>query len=154
MILAFFGGGKGKTSAALGVALRAWGHGMRVLYAGVMKTPIYMGEEVGEYKAMRKMGVDVVYLTDFGRPEKVFYYALDVGGEYDVVILDELLYAVRQGFIPSAELKKLKDVKNHVVATGGYWQDDFTHIFDLATEMREVKHYFKKGVLAIRGVDY
>ncbi|MDT7874876.1 MAG: cob(I)yrinic acid a,c-diamide adenosyltransferase, partial [Pyrobaculum sp.] len=54
MLLAYVGGGKGKTTAGLGVALRAWGHGYRVLVAFLMKTPFYMGEEVGEYKALRR----------------------------------------------------------------------------------------------------
>lgn len=154
MRLAFYGGGKGKTSAALGIALRSWGHGLKVLYAGVMKTPMYLGEEVGEYKALRKIGVDTVYLTDLGRPEKVFEYVLASWRNYDVVILDELLYAVRQRFISPTRLAELASIEAHVVATGGYWTEELAQYFDLITELREVRHPFRQGQLAVRGLDY
>ena len=66
MLLADVGGGKGKTTVGLGVALRAWGHGYRVLAAFMMKTPLYMGEEVGEYKALRRLGIDVIHTPGLG----------------------------------------------------------------------------------------
>lgn len=153
-MLAFYGGGKGKTSAALGIVMRAWGHGMRVLYVGLMKTPFYQGEEVGEYKAMRRMGVDVLYLTDFKNPAEGLRRALELSGGYDVVVLDEFLYAVRQGFLSPSAVGQLAGVKPHVVVTGNYWEPQFADVFDLVTRLEEVKHYYKKGVLAVRGVDW
>ncbi|MEM1637275.1 MAG: cob(I)yrinic acid a,c-diamide adenosyltransferase [Pyrobaculum sp.] len=154
MLLAFYGGGKGKTSAALGIVLRSWGHGMRVLYVGLMKTPFYQGEEVGEYKAMRRMGVDVLYLPDFKSPAEGLRRALELAEGYDLVVLDELFYAVRQGLLPSSALALLSNVKPHVVATGNYWEPGFADFFDLVTRLEEVKHYYRRGVLAVRGVDW
>ncbi|MFN7105627.1 MAG: cob(I)yrinic acid a,c-diamide adenosyltransferase [Pyrobaculum sp.] len=152
MRLAFYGGGKGKTSAALGVALRAWGHGMKVLYAGVLKTPVYMGEEVGEYKAMKRMGIDVIYLSEFKKPQAVLDYVISNAEKYDLVILDELLYAVRQGFINSRHVAM--GVETHVVATGNYWIDEFINYFDLVTRLDNVKHYYATSRIAVRGLDW
>ena len=154
MRLAFTGSGKGKTSAALGIALRAWGHGLRVLYVGVMKTPFYMGEEVGEYKAMRRLGIDAVYLTDLRSPAALLEYALSQGDSYDVGMLDELLYAVRQDLLEPRHLGDLARLRSHVVVTGGYWEEGFGGYFDLVTRLDNVKHYYQRGVLAIRGLDW
>ncbi|MFN3803503.1 MAG: cob(I)yrinic acid a,c-diamide adenosyltransferase [Pyrobaculum sp.] len=151
MRLAFYGGGKGKTSAALGIALRAWGHDMRVLYAGVLKTPIYMGEEVGEYRAMRRMGIDTIYLSEFKKPQAILEYVISNAEKYDVIILDELLYAVRQGFINPRHVDI--GVKTHIVVTGNYWIDEFINYFDLATRLDNIKHYYATRV-AIRGLDW
>ena len=154
MRLAFHGGGKGKTSAALGIALRAAGHGLRVLYAGVMKTPYYQQEEVGEYKAMRRLGIHTLYLTDIGNPKLLYEYALEAADNYDVVILDEVLYAVRQGFLRPADLVKIRGVEAHLVATGNYWEPQLAELFDLVTRVEAEKHYYEKGAVAIRGLDW
>lgn len=152
MKLAFYGGGKGKTSAALGIALRAWGHDMRVLYAGVLKTPIYMGVEVGEYKALKRMGIDAIYLSEFKKPQAILEYVISHGDDYDVVILDEVLYAVKQGFIQPRQLNM--DIKPHIVATGNFWMEEFTNYFDLVTHLDNVKHYYDTNRIAIRGLDW
>ncbi|AAL62746.1 MULTISPECIES: cob(I)yrinic acid a,c-diamide adenosyltransferase [Pyrobaculum] len=154
MRLAFHGPGKGKTTAALGTALRAYGHGMRILYVGVMKTPYYMGEEVGEYKAMKRLGIDAVYLTELKSPKAALQYAVDAAGRYDVIILDEVLYAIRQGLISRDELKKLEGVESHVIATGNYWHPSLRDIFHLITRLDAEKHYYNLGNKAIKGLDW
>ena len=153
MILAYVGGGKGKTTAGLGVALRAWGHGYRVLAAFLMKTPIYMGEEVGEYKALRRLGVDVVTVEEFGNPQAMWESVVEVLDSYDLVLLDEFNYAVRQGFIAPGEVLRLRDVKPHVVVTGNHLWPELAEAADLISEIRAVKHYYPKAI-GVKGLDW
>jgi len=153
VILAYVGGGKGKTTAGLGVALRAWGHGYRVLAAFLMKTPIYMGEEVGEYKALRRLGVDVVTVEEFGNPQAMWESVVEVLDSYDLVLLDEFNYAVRQGFIAPGEVLRLRDVKPHVVVTGNHLWPELAEAADLISEIRAVKHYYPKAI-GVKGLDW
>jgi cob(I)alamin adenosyltransferase len=153
VLLVYTGGGKGKTTAALGTLLRAWGHGMRVLAAFVMKTPYYMGEEVGEYKALRKLGVDVAYLSDFGSPLALVESVLEVADSYDLVILDEFNYAVRQGFIDPSYVKKLAALRPHVIITGNYLWPEAEEAADLISTIQPTKHYYSRQV-AIKGLDW
>ena len=153
VLLAYVGGGKGKTTAGLGVALRAWGHGYRVLAAFLMKTPIYMGEEVGEYKALRRLGVDVVTVEEFGNPQAMWESVVEVLDSYDLVLLDEFNYAVRQGFIAPGEVLRLRDVKPHVVVTGNHLWPELAEAADLISEIRAVKHYYPKAI-GVKGLDW
>ncbi|ABL88534.1 cob(I)yrinic acid a,c-diamide adenosyltransferase [Pyrobaculum islandicum DSM 4184] len=153
MILAYVGGGKGKTTAALGTALRAWGHGMRVLAAFVMKTPFYMGEEVGEYKALRRLGIDVLTLWDLRRPEEVLKEALARANDYDLVILDEVNYAVRQGFIDPKALLSLSRERPHFILTGDFEYPELYQVADLISRVEAVRHYYSKRV-GVKGLDW
>lgn len=154
LILAFYGGGKGKTTSALGVVLRAWGHGLRILYAAVMKTPFYMGEEVGEFRALRRLGVDVISLADAHSPGEVLREAVSEADNYDLVVLDELLYAVRQGYISSRDLLMLRNLKPHVVVTGNFWVPEVGSVSDLITRMVDERHYSRRGYRGVRGLDW
>lgn len=152
VLLAYVGSGKGKTTAGLGLLLRAWGHGMRVLAAFMMKTPRYMGEEVGELKALRRLGIGVVTLDEFGSPSAMFESILEVLDEYDVVLLDEFNYAVRQGLLEPSDVLRLARARAHAILTGNYvWQE--LYAADMISEVRLVKHYYPKRV-AVRGLDW
>ena len=153
MLLAYMGGGKGKTTAGLGVALRAWGHGYRVLAAFMMKTPFYMGEEVGEHKALRRLGVDVVTIEEFGNPHAMWESVVEVLDSYDLVLLDEFNYAVKQGFIAPGEVLRPWDVKPHVVVTGNHLWPELAEAADLISEIRAVKHYYPKAA-GVKGLDW
>ena len=153
MILAYVGGGKGKTTAGLGVALRAWGHGFRVLAAFLMKTSTYMGEEVGEHKALKRLGIDVVTLEEFGNPQAMWESVLEVLDGYDLVLLDEFNYAVRQGFLAPGDVLSLKGAKPHVVITGNHLWPELVEAADLISEVRPVKHYYPRTV-GVKGLDW
>ena len=154
LVLAFYGGGKGKTTSALGVALRAWGHGLRILYAAVMKTPFYMGEEVGEFRALKRLGIDVISLADVHSPREVLRRAMADAGDYDLVILDELLYAVKQGYVAPRDLLVLRNLGPHVVVTGNYWVPEVGAVSDLITRMVDERHYSRRGHRGVRGLDW
>ena len=168
LIQVYTGKGKGKTTAALGLALRAWGRGLRVAVVQFMK----MGEEYGEISALKKLpGIDVF---QFGRDRLIIkgkHTEEDVrlakqglrkakeslSGNYDVVILDEVNVVTDFGIITPEEVmdivrSRAPDVE--VVMTGRNAPDLFIEEADLVTEMRMVKHPFESGVLAREGIEY
>lgn len=153
MLLVYTGDGKGKTTAALGLLLRAWGHDMKVLAAFLMKTPRYMGDLTGEYKALRKLGVDALYLEDHKTPRDLLDEALSRAPDYDLVILDEFNYAVRQGPLKPSDFKRLIGLKANVVVTGNYYFDEMA-LADLISEVKSVKHYYSKGIVGVKGLDW
>ncbi|MFB6490869.1 MAG: cob(I)yrinic acid a,c-diamide adenosyltransferase [Thermoproteus sp. AZ2] len=153
MLLAYTGGGKGKTTAALGLALRAWGHDMRVLTAFLMKTPRYLNDYTGEYKALRRLGVKALYLEDHKTPRELLEEALSEADEYDLVVLDEFNYAVRQGFLGPSDVKRLLGLKPHVVITGNFEYPEL-YLADLVSEVVAKKHYYQKGAVGVRGLDW
>ncbi len=153
MLLVYTGDGKGKTTAALGLLLRAWGHDMKVLAAFLMKTPRYMGDLTGEYKALKKLGVDSLYLEDHRTPRELLEEALARASDYDLIVLDEFNYAVRQGFLKPSDLRRVAGLKAHVVITGNYYFEEMA-LADLISEVRSVKHYYSKGLVGVKGLDW
>ncbi len=153
MILAYVGGGKGKTTAGLGLVLRAWGHGMRILAAFMMKTPRYMGQEIGEHKALKKLGIEVVTLEDFGNPQAMLESILEVADNYDLILLDEFNYAVRQKMLSEKDVTSLTSLKPHVVVTGNYLWQELVQSAHLISEIRPIKHYYPHHV-AVKGLDW
>lgn len=162
----YTGDGKGKTTAALGLALRAAGAEYRVFIGQFMKKGEY-----SEIKALERLSPHVT-VTQYGR--KGFISAPseedirtaqhgfeEIGqvissGEYRIVILDELLVAVDLGLVPAEDLLQLLSLRPpHVelVLTGRNAHPAIIDAADLVTEMREVKHYFHKGVGARRGIE-
>jgi len=168
LVTVFTGNGKGKTSAALGIALRALGHGLRVRIVVFMKG----GFSYGEDKALEKL--PNVSLERFGPPSfcdpanireedrsearRALQAARDaLRGEYDVVVLDEVNVAAAWGLIPVEEvleLVKKKPPQMDLVLTGRYADARIVDLADVVTEMVEVKHPFPKGVKARRGIDF
>ena len=169
MIQVYTGNGKGKTTAALGLALRAWGRGLRVAVIQFMK----MGDEYGEISAIRKLsGID---LFQYGRDQLIIkgkHTPEDVrlakqglrkakqalsGKKYDVVILDEVNVVAYFGIVRPEEVMEVvrsRAQEVEVVLTGRNAPKLFIDEADLVTEMRMIKHPYEAGVLARAGIEF
>lgn len=173
LIMVFTGDGKGKTSAALGTALRACGHNMRVSMVQFVKSPTDSGEELAakrlkpEFelitagKGFLNIPGQQAPLEDHKRAaEEAFAFAQQriASGYWDVVILDEINVAVDLGLLDVSRVVavlKNKPQKLHVILTGRGAHADLIAAADMVTEMRLVKHpYDEKGMPAQRGIDY
>ncbi len=164
LVIVNTGDGKGKTTAALGILTRAWGRGMRVCMLQFIKE---REAHFGEEQAARKMDVEVIplgggftwmseniaqdrALAREGR-EKI------ESGDYDVVILDEITYCFKFGWL---ELDEVLDVLRrraplqHVILTGRDAPPALIDFADLVTEMREIKHPYHDGVKAQKGIEF
>ncbi len=172
LIIVHTGPGKGKTTAALGTALRAVGQGLKVLMVQFLKGSWHYGE----LDAVRMLGEDRVKILPMGRgfvkvgtekpdPEDVrlveeawrFASEKIAGEEYDLVILDEINYAISYKMLdPGAVVETLRNKPEmvHVILTGRNAHPSIVECADLVTEMREVKHPFQKGIVAQRGIEY
>lgn len=169
MVQVYTGLGKGKTTASLGLAARAVGHGLKVSIVQFMKGSI----DYGELDSMKKLGVDVL---QFGRPDFVNPKCLDPidielandafreliritqSGNYDLVIADEINVAVHFGLIKEQDVLRViasKSKKTELVLTGRYASDKIMEIADLVTEMKEIKHYYNTiGLGARKGIEF
>jgi cob(I)alamin adenosyltransferase len=172
LIIVHTGPGKGKTTAALGTAFRAVGQGLRVLMVQFIKGSWHYGE----LDAARMLGEDRFRILPMGRgfvkigaekpePEDVrlveeaWQFASEKirSGEFDMVILDEINYAIRYKMLdPEKVLQALKEKPEmvHVILTGRNAHPSIVEFADLVTEMREVKHPYQKGIAAQRGIEY
>jgi cob(I)alamin adenosyltransferase len=171
LVLINTGPGKGKTTAAMGTALRAVGNGLRVLMLQFLKGSWHYGEldaveAFGSNFVMKQMGRGFVKIggaeTD---PEDVKMVeaaweeacAAILSGEWDMVILDEINYAIGYGMLDAAkvvEALKIRPAMVHVILTGRNAHPSLVEVADTVTEMREVKHAYQKGILAQRGIEY
>ncbi|WP_048151658.1 cob(I)yrinic acid a,c-diamide adenosyltransferase [Palaeococcus ferrophilus] len=163
----YTGNGKGKTTAAFGLAVRMLGSGGRVMIIQFMKSPRVYGEQI----QIEKCGalIESLGLPKFvhGKPEpddieaarKALRRAKEVvsSGEWDLVILDEICVALGFGMLDVGEVKELIEAKaphTELVLTGRYCPEELFEVADYVTEMREVKHPYQKGIMARRGVEY
>ncbi len=163
----YTGNGKGKTTAAFGLAVRMLGSGGKVIILQFMKA----GNVYGEQKKIAECGavIESLGLPKFvhGKPEpddieaakKALKRAKELvsSGEWDMVILDELCVALGFGMLDIEEVKELirsKAPHTELVLTGRYCPEELFGLADYVTEMREVKHPYMKGVLARRGVEF
>jgi cob(I)alamin adenosyltransferase len=164
----YTGNGKGKTTAAIGLAIRAIGAGLKVLFVQFVK-----GLPYSEHKALSRF--ENLTIKQFGRPEFIhskpslediqaardgYNFVLDVfnnnSSSYDVVILDEANIAVFFGLFTDDELLELikkKPQNTELVITGRYATQKIIDAADLVTEMKEVKHYYTQGVIARDGIE-
>lgn len=165
----YTGNGKGKTTAALGLALRAAGAGLRVYILQLMKEYPYSELEALRPHADRitveqACGDAFVYRREPAPPEEkaAATAALDraraamVAGRYDVVVLDEACVSIYFGLITVDQLLTLLDDRPEtveLVLTGRYCPDAVLERADLITEMREVRHYYTEGVRARKGIE-
>ena len=167
-IQVYTGNGKGKTTAAFGLALRAVGAGKKVFFAQFVK-----GKSYSEIEAVQKY-IPEITIKQYGLgcfivkipTEKDIYAAREglaevsgilTSGEYDVVVLDEASIAVYYKLFSIEELIeaiKNKRKETEVIITGRYANEKLTEIADLITEMKEVKHYYNYGVEARKGFEY
>jgi len=183
LVQIYTGTGKGKTTAALGLGLRAAGHGMKVIMVQFMKTVRYYGELesvkklapnfeiVQKGKPCTRPDADCMECrecffhpeepvqADFDAARDAMEFAADVisKDEYDIVILDEILYAVKFDLIKASAVAKLINEKPpnlELVLTGADAPPELIDLADLVTEMREVKHPFQQGQEARKGIEY
>ena len=164
----YTGAGKGKTTAALGLALRASGAGLRIFIAQFAK-----GIETSEVRALRKLSRHIT-LKQFGtraflkkKPSRIdgmlaaegmaAVEKIIAGGRFDVVILDELCAVCYCNLVPVERvLDCIRSRPDHVevIITGRSAPKELVEAADLVTEMREVKHYYSKGAQARKGIEY
>jgi len=171
LIIVNTGPGKGKTTAAMGTALRAVGNGMRVLMLQFLKGSWHYGEldaveTFGDKFVMKQMGRGFVKVggaetdpEDVRMVEDAWHEAEQaiLSGQWDLIVLDEINYAISYGMLDPAkvvEVLKRKPEMVHVILTGRNAHPTIVELADTVTEMREVKHAYQKGVLAQRGIEY
>jgi cob(I)alamin adenosyltransferase len=169
MVEIFTGDGKGKTTAALGIALRASGHGLKVFIVYFMKGGFLYGEQLilSQLPNIKfaKFGLESfvdpnnVTEAEKGEARKALQKAKEVtfSNEYDIVILDEINVAAAWKLIDTEEVVKLikeKPKRVELILTGRYANDKFIELADLVTNMTKVKHPYDKGILARKGIDY
>ena len=171
LIIVNTGPGKGKTTAAMGTALRAVGQGMRVLMLQFLKGSWHYGEldavkAFGDKFIMKQMGRGFVKVgaekpdpEDVRMVEDAWTEAAHAiqSGEWDLVVLDEINYAITYGMLDPAKVVATltsKPEQVHVILTGRNAHSAVVDIADTVTEMRQVKHAYEKGVMAQRGIEY
>ncbi|MGA8107854.1 MAG: cob(I)yrinic acid a,c-diamide adenosyltransferase [Acidobacteriaceae bacterium] len=171
LILINTGPGKGKTTAAMGTALRAVGNGMRVLMLQFLKGSWHYGEldaakAFGDNFVLRQMGRGFVKIggaetdpEDIRLVEDAWQEARRaiLSGDWDLVILDEINYAISYGMLDPAQvvatLQERPD-RVHVILTGRNAHPSLIAIADTVTEMRQLKHAYDQGILAQKGIEY
>jgi len=170
LILLYTGNGKGKTTAALGQVLRAAGHGFKVAIIQFIKSL----ETTGEIKTAKKIFAEHLEIYPMGtgftwdaKDREELRRAAKKGwslarekiesGNYCMVILDELTYALNYGLLDEDEVVsflKQKPARLHIIITGRDASDKLIGLADLVTEMKEIKHPYKKGVKAMKGIEF
>jgi len=169
MIHVYTGTGKGKTTAALGCALRAVGHNMRVCVIQFMKGNIDYGElesarRLDPNLVIHQMGRETFVSKDNPDPvdrewaEKGFKLAAEtvMSGNYDVVVLDEICCALDFSLISLGEVLDLirqKPASLELILTGRGAPGEIIEAADLVTEMKEVKHYYRQGITSRIGIE-
>lgn len=168
LLMVYTGDGKGKTTAAVGQAVRALGHGYRVFMLHFMK-----GRDYGEFLAARNIpGLTIVKagrdeFVKRGDPEpldvemarKALKMAREAiqNGDYDLVVLDELNVAVNYGLLPLEEV--LDILRNRpagvdIILTGREAAPEIMALADLVSEVKEIKHHYASGVQSRKGIEY
>jgi len=169
LIQVYTGAGKGKTTCALGLALRAVGQGFKVFMVQFLKT-----DDTGETQAARRLAPDFTMQSfgvsgfprlsdpdpktvDAARQAFALARRTILAGEHDLVILDEVNLCLAYGLAPLAEMLEVLRQRPpyvEVVLTGRSAPPELVDLADLVTEMRPVKHYYEAGVKARRGIEW
>jgi cob(I)alamin adenosyltransferase len=169
LVQVYTGNGKGKTSAAFGLALRAVGRGLKVYIIQFIKGGFDYGELYvvdklpnltlrsfgrGKFVTEKPAGKEDIRLAEeaFALGEKIVK-----SGEYDIVILDEINVAMKLELIETEkvlELIRAKPKQVELVLTGRYAPSEIIEAADLVTEMKEIKHPFNNGYQARKGIEY
>ena len=172
MIQVYTGNGKGKTTAAIGQGIRAYGNGLKIVMIQFLKS-----NETGELNVLRELGDNFKlvrlekkrgFVWNLNNEEievlkkeviEEYNYARDIlrNDLCDVLILDEIMGALKNNFLTEEnvlELLKLKKNNVEIILTGREVPEKILNHADLVTEMKEIKHYFSKGVNARKGIEY
>jgi len=172
LVIVYTGGGKGKTSAALGLVLRAVGYNHKVCMIQFVKGSWHYGEldsakRLAPEFEMITAGKGFVGILDDKSPREEHVKAANdtlmisrekiASGKFDVVILDEINYAVQLELLKLddvIDLIKSKPAELDLVLTGNHATKEVIELADLVTEMKEIKHPFKSGLKAKKGIDF
>jgi cob(I)alamin adenosyltransferase len=169
LLMIYTGDGKGKTSAALGMALRAWGAGLRVSILQFVKQ-----QETGEHRAVAAIGSERLEVLRLGTgfvvqtspPAEAVAAARGglelagerlTGGRWDLVILDEIFSALSTNLVTEAEIQELADLRPpgvHLLLTGRGAPPSLIQRADLVTEMLAIKHPFEGGLEPQAGIEF
>jgi len=169
LLLIFTGNGKGKTTAAIGMAMRAAGHGLKICFIQFIKGSWKYGEleavaRFPEYIDFHVMGRGFTWKSDDLEKDRAlagnaWEKAKEViaSGAYDMVILDEFTYLLTYEMIErkeALEFLRNKPDNLHVVVTGRNADPALLEIADLITEMKAIKHPYKQGIKAQKGIEF
>ena len=169
LIMINTGNGKGKTTAALGVAMRCVGNKMKVFIVQFIKGSwkygeLVVAEKLAPYLEIKAMGEGFTWETkNRARDVEMTEKAWEVGsskmmsGKYDLVVFDEINYVIDYKYLDVKKVVlalKKKPENVHVILTGRNAHSDLVDIADLVTEMKEIKHPFKEGILAQKGIEF
>jgi len=165
----YTGNGKGKTTAAIGQAVRAAGFGLKSYIAQFMKEYTYNElvslKHLSNWIDIEQFGGDAfVYKKELpgkdelAKAKKGLQTAKEnmLSGEYDLIILDEAIVAIYFKLIRTNDLIefiKQKPENVELILTGRYCPDELIELADLVTEMKEIKHYYQKGITSRRGIE-
>jgi cob(I)alamin adenosyltransferase len=167
LVLVNTGNGKGKSTAAFGVAMRAAGQDLKVSIIQFIKGKW----KTGEMETARRLGLEFMPMgkgftwesknleEDKALMRNAWVVASEkiLSGKYDLIILDEINYVLGYGHIPVDEVVSTLQSRPghvHVVLTGRNAPEEIVSIADCVTEMREVKHPYRDGIPAQRGIDF
>ncbi len=169
LLIVYTGNGKGKTTAALGLMLRAWGRDLRVGMLQFLKSP---DAGYGEYFAAEKLGLEIIPLGDgctwnsqdmnvtVALAQQAWQEAQQriLSGSYDLLVLDEFTFPLHFGWLDTGQvvawLKANRPENLHLVITGRHAPEPLLEIADLVTEVLEIKHPYQKGMLAQPGIEF
>lgn len=168
LIIVNTGDGKGKTTSAMGIALRAAGHGMKSVMVQFIKGSWSYGELISSKKLgnfdIFPMGRGFTWESenielDRQAAQKAWEMCKEkaLSGEYNIAIFDEINYAIHLGLIDVKEVVdflKNKPEELHLILTGRNASKEIIKLADMVTEMKEIKHPFKKGIVAQKGIEY
>ena len=167
LLLVNTGNGKGKSTAAFGIAFRAIGQGLTVCVIQFIKGKW----KTGEMESARRLGLELTPMgkgftwesknleEDKALMRQAWTMATEkiLSGNYDLIILDELNYVLGYGYIPIEEVVRIlrsRPSHVHVVLTGRNAPDEIISIADCVTEMRDIKHPYRSGIPAQKGIDF
>lgn len=164
------GNGKGKTTAAMGQMMRAWGHGKKVVMFQFIKNA---KADFGEHRAARKMGIEIIAggagfaspgvtgnIEESERRSRELWEraaAAVLSGEYDMVVLDELTWPLRFGWLDVDEIIDVLENRPetvHVILTGRDAPEKLIGFADAVTEVVEIRHHFRQGIRAQPGIEF
>jgi cob(I)alamin adenosyltransferase len=170
LLIVHTGKGKGKSTAAFGMAFRSLGHGLPVAVVQFVKGAMDTGERMalerfGDLVSINRLGEGFTWETqdrqrDIAAAKHAWETAKELikSGEYHLVVLDELNIVLRYDYLPLAEVLEFltneKPADVHVVITGRNAPDGLIEIADLVTEMELIKHPFRSGVKAQKGIEF
>ena len=179
LVLVNTGNGKGKTTAALGTAIRAWGDGQKVLILQFIKGGWTYGElsaiealnKINEHIEIHPLGDGFIFHNKKGSDDEEYLRRKKeliseawkrvqkevLSDRWDLIILDEINYAVHFGMLDIHDvinLLKNRPKRLNIILTGRYAREELIEVSDTVTEMKLIKHAFQKGIRARKGIEF